>query len=394
MDTGRRIVRIDGATLVGTRPRPAGANARLGPHGATVQVPVVRLTLDDGTTGFGRTRATPNDLAQLVGSHLDDAFEDASDDGVGGVKASCRGAEFALWDTLGQATQTPTWRLVARFAGVDEPHEAPIVRCYDTSLYIDDLHLDSHAVGAALIADEARQGWDRGHRAFKMKVGRGARHMATDAGLARDIAAIRAVRAAIGPTCPLMIDANNGHTLNHAKHVLGETADCNLYWIEEAFHEDPVLYRDLRDWLDRERLACLIADGEGLAAPPLLDWARDGVVQMIQYDIFSHGLTEWMRLGHPLAQWGVRAAPHHYGAHLGNYVSGHLAPAAPTLAFVEWDECETSGIDASAYAIDAGTVRLPDAPGFGLHLDNEAFAVAAAAGGFTLRTSRVTASRR
>ncbi|NDB22185.1 MAG: hypothetical protein EB020_15090 [Proteobacteria bacterium] len=58
--TGRRIVRIDGATLTGTRPRPAGANARLGPHGTAVTVPIVRLTLDDGTTGFGRSRANPS----------------------------------------------------------------------------------------------------------------------------------------------------------------------------------------------------------------------------------------------------------------------------------------------------------------------------------------------
>ena len=385
MDSGRRIVRIDGATLVGTRPRPAGANARLGPHGATVQVPVVRLTLDDGTTGFGRTRATPDDLAHLVGTPLDDAFAPAGAGITGGVRPEWRAAEFALWDTLGHATETPTWRLVARFAGVAEPHEAPVVRCYDTSLYFDDLHLDSHEAGAALIADEARQGWDRGHRAFKMKVGRGARHMATDTGIARDIAAIRAVRATIGPGYPLMIDANNGYTLNQAKHVLGATGDCNLFWLEEAFHEDPVLYRDLRAWLDREGLPCLIADGEGLAAPPLLDWAQEGIVQVIQYDIFSHGLTEWARLGHLLAPWGVHAAPHHYGAHLGNYVSGHLAPAAATLAFVEWDECNTPGIDASAYAVNQGTVRLPDVPGFGLRLDDEAFAVAVAAGGFTLR---------
>jgi L-alanine-DL-glutamate epimerase-like enolase superfamily enzyme len=274
---------------------------------------------------------------------------------------------------------------VARFAGSDAPREAPIVRCYDTSLYFDDLHLEGHEAGAALIADEARQGWDRGHRAFKMKVGRGARHMPTDAGLARDIAAIRAVRDAIGPDCPLMIDANNGYTLNQAKHVLSETGNCNLFWLEEAFHEDPVLYRDLRAWLDHEGLQCQIADGEGLAATPLLDWARDGMVQVIQYDIFSHGLTEWMRLGPILASWGVSVAPHHYGAHLGNYVSGHLAPAAPTFAFVEWDTCETPGVDASAYAVEDGTVRLPDAPGFGVHLDDEAFAVAVAAGGFTLR---------
>ncbi len=385
METGRRIVRIDGATLVGTRPRPAGANARLGPHGTSVRVPVVRLTLDDGSSGFGRSRATPDHLGNLVGARLDDAFADAGPDGPGGIAADWRAAEFALWDTLGITTGIPAWRLVARLAGVHEPGAPPVVRCYDTSLYFDDLHLSDDAAGAALIADEARQGWERGHRAFKMKVGRGARHMPTDAGLARDIAAIRAVRAAVGPDCPLMIDANNGYTFNQARHVLAETAACRLHWLEEAFHEDPVLYRELRTWLDHEGIACLIADGEGLAAAPLLDWARDGIVQVVQYDIFSHGLTEWMRIGRLLDQWGRWTAPHHYGAHLGNQVTGHLAGAVTHLAFVEWDECTTPGIDTSSYVVHEGSVRLPDAPGFGLDLDDDAFAVAVSAGGFTLR---------
>ncbi len=383
--TGRQVVRIDGATLTGTRPRPAGANARLGPHGPNVTVPLVRLTLDDGTTGFGRSRATPDDLAPLLGVALDDAFTPASTDGPGGVVGAFASAEFALWDTLGLATGRPVWSLVAHFAGMAVPGQAPQVPVYDTSLYFDDLHLDSHEAGGALIAEEARQGWDRGHRAFKMKVGRGARHMPTDAGVARDVASIRAVREAIGPDARLMIDANNGYTLNQAKHVLGTTGPCNLFWIEEAFHEDPVLYRDLRAWLDHEGLACLIADGEGLAAAPLLEWAHEGVVQVIQYDIFSHGITRWLQIGRGLDAHGVRTAPHHYGAHYGNFVSGHLASGVKGFTFAEWDECTTPGIDTSAYAVNHGMVALPDEPGFGLRLDEEIYRVSLAAGGFTLR---------
>ena len=53
------------------------------------------------------------------------------------------------------------------------------------------------------------------------------------------------------------------------------------------------------------------------------DWARDGHVD-VQYDIFSHGFSNWLRTGAQLDNWGVRTAPHHYGRHLGNYVSGHL----------------------------------------------------------------------
>ena len=80
--------------------------------------------------------------------------------------------------------------------------------------------------------------------------------------------------------------------------------------------------RRLHDWMEGEGLSVLIADGEGWAAEALMDWARAGFVDVIQYDIFSHGFSNWLDTGAQLDEWGVRAAPHHYGRHLGNYVSG------------------------------------------------------------------------
>ncbi len=38
------IVCVDYGTLVGQRPRAAGSNARLGPHGAVVRVPLMLAT--------------------------------------------------------------------------------------------------------------------------------------------------------------------------------------------------------------------------------------------------------------------------------------------------------------------------------------------------------------
>ena len=39
-----------------------------------------------------------------------------------------------------------------------------------------------------------------------------------------------------------MLDANNGYNLNLTKRVLQETADADVYWLEEPFHEDPELF--------------------------------------------------------------------------------------------------------------------------------------------------------
>jgi L-alanine-DL-glutamate epimerase-like enolase superfamily enzyme len=195
------------------------------------------------------------------------------------------------------------------------------------------------------------------------------------------------VREAVGADAPIMLDANNGYNLNLAKQVLAATADCGIFWLEEPFHEDPVLYRDLRAWLKAQSLPVLVADGEGQASPSLLDWAREGIVDVIQYDIFGHGFTRWLETGRQLDEWDARSAPHHYGGHYGNYAACHLAGAIRGFLYVEWDEAATPGLEASGYSLRDGWVSVPDAPGFGLELDDDLFRRAVEAGGFAVSLS-------
>ena len=374
-----RIIGIEWGRLESKRPRIAGANARLGVHGDTIHLPLARLTTADGASGFGACSANPERLASLLGTTLDALFSPSE-----GVTEAGQAIEYPLWDLVGQRLGQPVYQLAAAVVGVAAPDSlrAP---CYDTSLYFDDLDLDSTEEAAALIAQEARDGHAQGHRAFKLKVGRGARHLPLEEGTERDIAIIHAVRAAVGPNCPLLLDANNGYNLNLAKYVLHQTSDCGIYWLEEAFHEDPVLYRDLKEWLAIQELPTLLSDGEGDASPHLLAWAREGLVDVIQYDIFGYGFTRWLRLGQQLDGWGVRAAPHHYGGHFGNYAACHLAAAIRGLTYVEWDEATNPGLDASGYRIEDGHVHVPDTPGFGLSLDKDAFRQAVETNGGILR---------
>jgi L-alanine-DL-glutamate epimerase-like enolase superfamily enzyme len=376
-----RIVCIEWGSLEGQRPRSAGCNARLGEHGKRVRVSLARLTTEDGSTGFGGCRINDEEAASsgLLGMRLDDVFSVTE-----GVRSPWKRFDYPLWDLAGRRVGLPVYALAARGAGISlpEPYRAP---CYDTSLYFDDLHLANEKEAAELIAAEAREGFERGHRAFKIKVGRGARHLPLEEGTRRDVAVVHAVREAVGPEPPLLLDANNGYNLNLTKRVLAETAGCGVFWIEEAFHEDPVLYRDLKEWLAERSLAVLIADGEGQASPSLLDWARQGIVDVIQFDIFGHGFTAWLQTGRQLDEWGVRSAPHHYGGHIGNYAACHLSGAIQHFTYVEWDEATTPGLNASGYSLCEGYVCVPDTPGFGLELDEPLFRRAVESNGFELR---------
>ncbi|HWE60775.1 MAG TPA: enolase C-terminal domain-like protein [Chloroflexota bacterium] len=376
-----RIVSVEWGTLTGQRPRPAGSNARLGAHGSAVQVPLVRIRTGDGACGFGVGRPSPDLAAALLGVPLDQLFDPAY-----GVPDRWMPVEYALWDLAARRAAVPVYALAASLTGRPAPG-ALRVPCYDTSLYFDDLHLSSIQEASQLIAAEAREGYERGHRAFKVKVGRGARHLPVEEGTQRDIAVIRAVRDSIGPDCRLLIDANNGYTLNLAKRVLSATADCRVYWLEEAFHEDGVLYQDLRAWLADHGLPALLADGEGDASPRLLDWAKQRLIDVIQYDIVSHGFTRWLHTGRQLDEWQARSAPHHYGGYFGNYAACHLAPALRGFTYVEWDEATVPGLEAPGYTIAGGAVSVPAVPGFGLNLDELLFQRVIDANGF-----RATAS--
>ncbi len=379
-----RIVEVAWGMLSGTRPRSAGSNARLGPHGEQITVPILRITTEDGTVGFGGCRATPAEATQLLGMSCAALFQP-----TGGVAAAWRAFDYPLWDLASNEAGRAVYALAAERTGTlaTPPFSAP---CYDTSLYFDDLHLHNDRDAAKLLAEEARAGYARGHRAFKIKVGRGARHMPLHDGIRRDIAVVHAVRAAVGTEAVLMLDVNNGYNLNLAKEVLQATSDCAIYWLEEAFHEDDILYGDLHAWLRERNMATLVADGEGQADPRLLAWAQAGLVDVVQYDIVDHGFTNWLALGQQLDAWNIRAAPHHYGGHYGNYVAGHLAGAIKWFSFMEWDEATVPGLDTSQYQVIGGRVMLPDVPGFGIALDHERFEHVVAQGGFswTFKTER------
>ena len=372
-----RLIRIEAGYLTGKRPRSAGSNARLPEHGIEVREPFVRLHFEDSSSGFGFSRVTADQAEALLGKALDSLISLEN-----GTAAYAGSINFPLWDVLGQRTDKPIYQLLA---GEHFDSAAPFtVPCYDTSLYFDDLHLQDDKAAVALIANEARAGYDRGHRAFKLKVGRGALHMPLFEGTRRDIAIIRGVREAIGSGLPLMIDANNGYNINLVKWVLAETADCDIYWMEEPFHEDRILYEGLHEWLGEQHLPVLIADGEGQAAPNLMDWAQAGVVDVVQYDLRDCGFDDWLKKARQLDAWGVKTAPHNYGSAFGNYASSHVASALEHFTFVEWDQIDLNGLDSSGYVINAGKVQVPTAPGFGLRLDETIFDKSVKFEGFTV----------
>src|SRR5947209_7832101 len=101
-----RIVAVEWAVLDGTRPRPAGSNARLGAHGSQLRMPILRLTAEDGAQGWGAFQSSVDRAAGLVGLRLDDLFAPEQ-----GVAAAWLDFEYPIWDLVGQRAGSPVYAL-------------------------------------------------------------------------------------------------------------------------------------------------------------------------------------------------------------------------------------------------------------------------------------------
>ena len=111
---------------------------------------------------------------------------------------------------------------------------------------------------------------------------------------------------------------------------------------------------------------------------------REGIVDILQWDILNPGLTRWLEISPSIEAWGRICSPHHYGTFLGNYHLAHLGLSVPNFGFVEWDHATTPGVDTSGYSITEGLVTVPTTPGFGLQLGEYTYGRAVKEGGFSV----------
>lgn len=357
------IVRVEGTTLVGTRPRVVGRNAVRDVHGPFAWDPVVRLETEGGLAGWGWSNATPEIARRLVGRRLSELFDLRT-----GTRDAALSFDFPLWDLVGRLLGKPVWALL----GGRGTHPVPV---YDGSIYIDELDpVTGKDAGLAPMLDAVRAGYELGYRAFKVKVGRGYRWMEPEAGFRRDVDVIRAIRELLGSEPFLLLDANNGYTFESACALIREVADCHIFWFEEPFPEEKNADVRFRQFL-HETGNALLADGEGSEGKESLftEILRAGGVDVVQFDLRGHSLTRWLRYLPLVEETDTFTAPHNWGSHLSGFYIAQFGRGCPRFAMGEVDPMTMPGVDASAYRLREGVLHVPEAPGFGLELDADVF---------------------
>lgn len=251
------------------------------------------------------------------------------------------GIDMAAWDALGQAQGLP---LVHMLGGTPRPIPA----------------YNSKGLGIMPLeplAKEAVELVKEGFAAVKLRLGRP--HAADD------LAALRAVKKAIGTDITLMVDFNQGLTVAEAvKRGRMIDDEGGVTWIEEPVRAD--------DFAGNARIAREVATpiqiGENFMGPEQMAQAlAAGACDYVMPDAQRiGGVTGWMRAA-ALAQ----AAGMEMSSHLFPEASCHLLAVTPTchwLEYVDWADA----ILEDPVQVKNGHALIPERPGLGMRWDEKA----------------------
>ncbi len=341
-------------------PRLHGKNAVRSYHGFGGSVVVAQLWTDQGAMGWGML-STPTENARLAaGSLQGKKLCEVFDPETGILNPELKAFDIPLHDLAGVILGIPVSRMI-------NPVAVPTVRLYDGAIYMDDIIPEDKPFGMERVLEECCQDWSIGHRALKIKIGRGHRWMEHDEGLTRDIALVNRIHSQL-PAAVLMVDANDGYSVEDALAFLEGIEGCDLYWFEEPFRENEDNNRKLKDYLRLRRPCTFIADGESQTDIPLLrSLAQKRLLDVWQPDVCGYGFTQWRRLMKEIAENGWMASPHAWGQVVKTYYCAHLAAAYPHhVPYIEAVLGDSEGIEASGYVLSDGVLSVPQKPGFGM----------------------------
>jgi D-galactarolactone cycloisomerase len=360
---GVRVTKVRGFQHVCPRPKMIGKNSHLDVHGRETSESVLRIATDQGFEGIGIGRVEPAVAKQLIGMTLDELWSPGL-----GAKGPLGRSDHAVFDLVGKALNVPVWKLI----GDEGPEWVPI---YDGSIYFADLLPEYESRGVARILEEVEASLKRGHRAFKIKVGRGYKWMPKEDGFARDVEVVQSIRKLVGPHVKLMVDSNNGFDCDGAIRWLDTVGD-DLFFVEEMFPENVKDDLRLKEHLRSKGWKTLVADGESAGeVEHFEELLRAGAIDVVQPDIRGFGLTMEWAMSRRIVELSPTAklAPHNWGSNLGLPMQLTLARGIPNFAMAEQDTSTSDLFDTSAWEFREGKMRVPDLPGCGLVLREDVF---------------------
>jgi L-alanine-DL-glutamate epimerase-like enolase superfamily enzyme len=359
------------ATLLEATPE-AGVTFGMGAFN-TYSMVLVEVTGDDGHVGYGEAIARRGGqmTATAVNSLLADVLIGEQAHNIEGlwvamvgqlrrwghtagvVMEAVSGVDCALWDLLGKAEGKAVWQLLAGAGRAQVP-------VYSSSVYIADTDT---------MVTQASEQQQAGFTRLKVKIGR----PATDGGQDADLAALRAIRDAVGPEMVLVVDANGAYDAADAIRMGRKMEELDVRWFEE-----PVPADDLAGYERVHQMTSTpLARGEtDFGMFTMREVINRRLIDVVQPDLGRcGGITGARHVWTLTYAANLALAPHTgFSGGLSQLAALHVSAAAPTLLCLEhmFIDNPLREIFVGGYPqAQEGHLQVPDAPGLGLDLDTD-----------------------
>lgn len=330
---------------------------------------LVRITTDEGLAGYGEglTPVAPRVAASVVRDvfapfligkdplHTEPIWENlySTNSSRGYTRGyqmiAISAVDIALWDLKGKILGQPIYTLL----GGGFRDKIPL---YTTGLMTDGEKKET--------IDLAREYYDKGFRAMKLKIGLEEE---------RDLEIVRSLRETFGPEVKIMVDANGAYDSATAVKIGRKFDALGVFWFEE-----PVAPEDIDGMAHvRASLDMYVASGE-------CEYTKDGfrelflrkAIDVCQPDIArAGGITECKRIAALAQTFHIRYAPHAWGGALCIAATGHLVMTLPNFLLMECDRVPNPLRDellVEPLNVAGGFFSIPDKPGLGIELDDGA----------------------
>ena len=251
------------------------------------------------------------------------------------------GLDMAAWDACAKAAGAP----LAEFLGGSL---GPVPAYNSNGLWLTDV--------ATLAAEAQALAAEGGFKGLKLRLGRDRR--------ADDIAAIEAVRGAVGAEVKLMVDFNQGLSLADALARCHALDDQQLEWLEE-----PITYNNLAGYAQLTReLKTPVQLGENFYGPRALAQAvAIGAGDLYMPDLMRiGGVTGWLRAAAIAGAAGFPVSTHLYPE-----FAAHLMRVTETAHWLEWQDWAYPILTEPFPLVD-GALVVPDRPGAGIDWNEDA----------------------
>ena len=285
-----------------------------------------------------------------------------------GAVISAMGAiDMALWDIKGKALGLPCYKLLG---GAHHDHIVPYASLQPYGDTVDEY-------GASLV-EWAKRAKQMGYRAGKMECTLDGpyRHAGLKGTDEQATEIVRACREAVGPDFAMMVDVQyRWFDAYSCLRTVNNWADLDIFFLETPLQVD-----NLEGYAILAREAPMrIAIGEWQNTRFEFKELMDAGVQVVQPDVGRvGGLTEAMRVCHMAQDRGRLVVPHCWKTGIGIAASAHMAAAIPNCPFIEFLPAEMCDSELrrelvnDPLTIENGVIKLPDRPGLGIELNQEA----------------------